>query len=76
VTQQIEAQLAQTRQSMAETVDVLEYRLRPASLAQDAGDRFLGLFRNADGSVRMGRTAAVGAVALVVLLYLARRKGA
>jgi hypothetical protein len=76
VTQQIETEIARTRQSLAETMDVLEYRLRPASLLEDVGDRVLGIFRKPDGSVRVGRVAAVGGVALFAVAYLVRRRGA
>jgi Protein of unknown function (DUF3618) len=76
VTQQIEADIARTRQSLVETMDVLEYRLRPASLLDDVGQRVIGLFRNPDGSLRTVRVAAVGGVALLTVAYLIRRRGA
>ena len=71
---EIEAEIARTRETLAEDIDVLQERLSPASLAQAASSRVLRLFQRPDGSIDPVRTAVVAGVALVLVTYVIRRR--
>ena len=72
--EQIEAEIALTRESLAVEIDVLQERLSPANLAQAAKARAIGLLRRPDGSLDAVRVAAAASVALVLVTYLVRRR--
>ena len=72
--EQIEAEIVQARDSLADSIDVLENRLRPANLVQAAKDRAIGLFKRPDGSLDVKRTAIAAGVGLVLVTYLVRRR--
>ena len=73
--EQIEAEIARTRESLADEIDVLQDRLSPASLAGAARDLVLRPLRRPDGSFDPVRTAAAATVAVILLAYLVRRRG-
>jgi hypothetical protein len=70
----IEAEIVQARDSLADSLDVIESRLRPANLVQSAKDRAMGLVQRPDGSLDPRRAAAVAGVALLLAVYLVRRR--
>jgi type VI protein secretion system component VasF len=73
---QIEAEIEQTRQDLAGAIDTLQDRLSPAGVAQALKDKAMGALRRPDGSLDPVRTSAVVGVALILVLYLIRRRGA
>ncbi len=72
--QQIEAEIEATRTSLAGNLDVLQERLSPASLAQAARDKVMGVVRRDDGSLDPVRASVAAGVVLVIALYLIRRR--
>ncbi len=79
---QIEAEIEQARDRLAETVDQLAFRVSPQELARRRKESLANSFRHAtrdeDGSLRIERiAAAVGAVVVVVvgIGLLRRRRG-
>lgn len=66
---QIKADIASTQRRLATTVDDLNDRLSPESLAREAGDKVKGVFVRPDGSVK-GRPIAIiaGTIAGMVVL--------
>ncbi len=70
----IEAEIAATRANLADRLDVLENKVRPANLIANAKQRALGLVTLPDGSPDPKRLAVVGGVALVLVVYLVRRR--
>jgi Protein of unknown function (DUF3618) len=72
--EQIEAEIVQARDSLADSLDEIENRLRPANLVQAAKDRVMGLVRRPDGSIDPRRAAAAAGVGLLLVTYLVRRR--
>lgn len=78
--QQIEAEIATTRERLAGTIDQLAYRAQPKQIARrqarSAQVAFADATRNPDGSLRTERiTAALAATAAVLLaIGLLRRR--
>lgn len=72
--EQIEAEIVQARDSLADSIDVLEDRLRPANLVRAAKNRAIGLIKRPDGSLDPKRTAIVAGVGLVLVTYFIRRR--
>lgn len=72
--EQIEADIAQARDSLADSVDEIENKLRPANLVHAAKDRALALLRRPDGSLDPRRAAIVAGAGLVLLTYFVRRR--
>ena len=71
---QIEADIASTRADLADRLDVLENKVRPANLIAAAKQRALGLVTLPDGSPDPKKAAIAGAVVLVFVVYLVRRR--
>ena len=71
---QIETEIEATRVSLAGSIDLLQNRLSPASLAQAVRDKAVGVFKREDGSLDPVRTAAVAGVTVVLFLYMLRRR--
>jgi hypothetical protein len=72
--EQIEAEIVVARDSLADSLDEIENRLRPANLVQAAKDRVVGLVRRPDGSIDPRRAAAVAGVGLLLVTYFVRRR--
>lgn len=72
--EQIEAEIAQARDSLASTIDTLENRLRPANLIQAAKDKAIGVVRRPDGSIDPRRAAIVAGAGLILVTYFIRRR--
>jgi hypothetical protein len=72
--EQIEADIERTRESLADDIDVLQERLSPANVMQRAKDRVVGAFHRPDGSIDPVRTGIVVGVAVVLVVYLVRRR--
>ena len=70
----IEAEIVQARDSLADTLDVLENKLRPANLIQAAKDRAIGVVRRPDGSLDPRRAAIVAGAGLILVTYFIRRR--
>lgn len=71
--EEITAEIAQTRNQLANTVDQLVYRVHPKTLAKQQADSIKGTFIDENGKPRMdtiGKVAGgvVGFVALVVVI--------
>jgi hypothetical protein len=71
---QIEAEIARTRESLADDIDVLQERLSPANLMQRAKARVVGVFQRPDGSLDPVRTGIAVGVGVVLVVYLVRRR--
>ena len=69
---EIEAQIAATRERLASTIDSLAVKVQPENLAKGAIDKVKGIFVKDDGGVRIERVAAV-AVAVVGLVVVRHR---
>jgi hypothetical protein len=72
--EEIEAEIERTRENLAGSIDTLQDRLSPASIAKAATDKVTGVFKRKDGSLDPVRTGAAAAVALVLVVYLIRRR--
>ena len=78
--EQIEADIATTRERLADTIDQLAYRAQPKQIARrqarSAQDALTEATRNPDGSLRTERiTVALAATAVVLLaIGLLRRR--
>ena len=72
----LQAEVQQAREQLASTLGELKQATSPAALAKQAGDAAIGVFRNADGSVRVERVAIAAAVVvgIVGLRLLTRRR--
>ena len=70
----IEAEIVQARNTLADSIDEIENRLRPANLAQAAKDRVVGLVRRPDGSIDPRRAGIVAGVGLLLVTYFVRRR--
>ncbi len=71
---QIEAEIASTRTELTGNIETLQRRLSPASLAEAARDKVLGVVRRDDGSLDPVRASVVAGVVVVVTLYFIRRR--
>jgi Protein of unknown function (DUF3618) len=71
---QIEAEIEATRSALADRLDALQHRVSPASMAQAARDRAMRVFRRDDGSLDPVRTSVAAGVAIVLVLYVVRRR--
>jgi Protein of unknown function (DUF3618) len=72
--QQIEAELARTRESLAGTMDAIVDRVTPQNVARRLGDRVKAQFVDGAGRIRAERVAAVaGVVGLFAGLAIWRR---
>ena len=71
---EIEAEIERTRDSLAGSIDTLQDRLSPASIAMAAKEKVVGVFKREDGSIDPIRAGAAAAVALVLVTYLIRRR--
>lgn len=72
--EQIEAEIARARDSLADSIDVIEDRLRPANLLEAAKAKAVAFFQGPDGALDPKRLAIAAGVGLVVLTYLVRRR--
>ena len=72
--EQIEAEIARARDDLADSIDVIEDRLRPANLVEAAKARAAGLLKRPDGTLDPMRVAVVAGVGLVLVTYLVRRR--
>lgn len=66
--EQIERDIAVTRERLANTIDEISERVKPANVARNAKTSLLAQVRAGDGSWRYER---IGAVAAVVAAYIA-----
>ena len=73
--EQIEAEIVRTRDSLADSIDVIENRLRPTNLLQAARERAVAVFQRPDGGLDPKRVAVAAGVGLVFVIYLVRRRG-
>jgi len=71
---QIEAEIEATRTALADHIETLQDRLSPASIAQAAKDRVLRVVKRDDGSLDPVRASVAAGVAVVLVLYLIRRR--
>ncbi|MFI5101317.1 MAG: DUF3618 domain-containing protein [Actinomycetes bacterium] len=71
---QIEAEIAATRTELTGNIETLQRRLSPASLAEAARDKVVGVIRRDDGSLDPVRASVVAGVVVVLTLYLIRRR--
>ena len=72
--EQIEAEIARTRESLADDIDVLQERLSPANILDRARRRVVGVFQRPDGSLDPVRTGIAVGVGVVLVLYVVRRR--
>ena len=72
--EQIEAEIARARDDLADSIDVLENKLRPANLVEAAKARAVGLLKRPDGTLDPKRVAVVAGVGLVLVTYFVRRR--
>lgn len=73
--EQIEADLAQTRERLATTIDAIVARVHPKTLMQEGKTGAKGLVIDPESGLRTGRIAAVvGTVAAVAGLFVLARK--
>ncbi len=72
--QQIEAEIEAARASLAGTIDVLQHRLSPGTIALAVKDKAVGMLKRDDGSVDPVRVAAFAGVTLVLVVYVVRRR--
>ena len=71
---QIEAEIEATRTALAGRIDALQHKVSPASLAQAARNRAMRVFQRDDGSLDPVRTSIAAGVAVVLVLYVVRRR--
>ncbi|MDQ3485939.1 MAG: DUF3618 domain-containing protein [Actinomycetota bacterium] len=72
---EIAAEIAETRNRLAGTIDQLAYRIKPQTIVQRQIAATKAAFVNADGSLRTDRVLKVGGVVVgVVALIVAIRK--
>lgn len=71
----IEAEMDQTRERLAANIDLLAYRLSPATIAKREVDQIKGFFVTPKGEVRTDNVLKVvgGVVGVVVVLATIRR---
>ncbi len=72
--EQIEAEIARARDDLADSIDVIEDKLRPANLVEAAKARAIGLLKRPDGSLDPKRAAVVAGVGLLLVTYFVRRR--
>lgn len=72
--QEIEADIAATRENLADAIDAITERMQPANIASRAKERVVAFYRKGDGSVDPVKAGATAGVALIVALYLIRRR--
>jgi hypothetical protein len=72
--EQIEAEIARARDDLADSIDVIENKLRPANLIEAAKARAVGLLKGPDGSFDPKRVAVVAGVGLILVTYFVRRR--
>jgi hypothetical protein len=72
--QQIEADIAATRETLADAIDAITERMQPANIATRAKDRLVAFYQQDDGSVDPVKAGSTAAVVLIVALYLVRRR--
>lgn len=72
--EQIEADIEATRVRLAETVDELATRVKPANLARQAGEGARAQVVDEAGALRTGRVAALAGVLALLLLLVVRRR--
>jgi hypothetical protein len=72
--EQIEAEIVRARDDLADSIDVIENKLRPANLVQAAKTRAARLLKRPDGTLDPKRVAVVAGVGLVLVTYLVRRR--
>ncbi|MFY9916643.1 MAG: DUF3618 domain-containing protein [Nocardioidaceae bacterium] len=70
---EIAAEIAETRNRLAGTIDQLVYRVQPKTIAERQLNSTLASFRNSDGSLNKGKVlkvvgVAVGVVATIVAI--------
>ncbi len=70
---EIAAEIAETRNRLAGTIDQLVYRVQPKTIAERQLNSTLASFRNSDGSLNKGKVLkvvglAVGVVATIVAI--------
>ena len=72
--EQIEAEIVRARDDLADSIDVIEDKLRPANLVEAAKARAIGLLKRPDGSLDPKRAAVVAGVGLLLVTYFVRRR--
>ena len=72
--EEIEAEIVAARDDLADSIDDIEDKLRPANLVQAAKERVVGLLKGTDGALDPRRVAIVAGVGLILLTYLVRRR--
>ena len=73
--EEIEAQIERTRQRLAQTVDAITERVKPANVARRQAESAKAQVLDEHGQVRVGRAAAVAAgVAAVIGMIVWRRR--
>jgi Protein of unknown function (DUF3618) len=71
---QIEADIEQTRERLAGTVDAIADRVKPANVARRAADSARSTVVDDDGYPRLGRIAALAGVAIAITALLVWRR--
>lgn len=72
---EIAAEIAETRNRLAGTIDQLAHRVQPKTIVERQVSSTLASFRNADGSLNTGRVLkVVGAAVGVLVTIVAIRK--
>lgn len=74
--EQLQADVQAARDQLSLTIGELKAATQPAALVKQAGNAAAGVFKNADGSIRVERVAIAAAVVvgLVGLRLLTRRR--
>lgn len=74
--EEIEADLAQTRAHLADSIDELGAALTPAAMLERVQRSAVGALQTPEGAWDPKRIAIVAGVGLVLVVYLVRRRGA
>jgi hypothetical protein len=72
--QEIEADIAATRETLADAIDAITERMQPANIASRAKERMVAFYKKDDGSVDPVKAGATATVVVIVALYLIRRR--
>jgi Protein of unknown function (DUF3618) len=71
--EEIEADIARARDNLADSIDVIEDKLRPANLLAGAKARVMSVVQTDDGALDPKRVAVLAGVTLLLLTYFVRR---
>jgi hypothetical protein len=72
--EEIEAEIVRTRDSLSDSLDVIEAKVRPSNLIAVARAKAMSVVTTKDGSLDPKKAGAVAAVVLVLVVYVIRRR--